>query len=153
MGQFVDRVTIHGRRLGISTTGGLIGRNATSTASGWDAAAQMWGAGLHNSVSSSAATIGNAGVTSITAASATAQRYTIAAPVLGIRKIINLDTSASEISFAGPTTTVIFQTTKAGVGSTLFMTLANLAGKNLSLLGMSTLRYTVLGSTVGAIIG
>ena len=150
---FLPRTSIHGRRLAITSTGGLGSLSSGSTEIKLDQVAQMWGPGLKSVASASEVEMNNFGITSLTAASATAQNYTILAPVEGVHKDIHIETSASEITLNGATTDIVFQSTFAGVGSSMFLTSALLAVKTVSLLGMSTARWAILGSTADMTIG
>ena len=152
---FPMATSIHGRRLGLSSTGGIItGYNSTGQIStALEASAQMWGPAMNDSVTAVTSTIGNAGFTALTVATATAITFEIAAPVEGVYKEIHIDTSASEISLGGPTTDITFRGTAAGVGSTMFLSAANLAGRTITLRGMSTARWANIGSTNAVTIG
>jgi hypothetical protein len=150
---FFQRTSIHGRRLSITSTGGIGSKSSGSTSHAPDQVAQMWGPGLKSVASASEVEMVNFGITSLTAASATAQNYTILAPVEGVRKDIHIETSASEITLNGATTDIVFQSTFAGVGSSMFLSSALLAGKTVSLLGMSTARWAITGSTANMTIG
>lgn len=147
---FTMRTSIHGRRLGLSSTGGLISA-FTSTgghnSSAYNMNAQMWGSGMIDTVSAVTSTIGNAGVTSLAVATATAIAFELEAPIAGIYKEIHIDTSASEISIGSPTTDVVFKASNGGAGSTMFMAAANLSGAVIALRGRSTARWAVIGST------
>ncbi|HDZ73689.1 MAG TPA: hypothetical protein ENH55_13170 [Aurantimonas coralicida] len=103
--------------------------------------------------SSVGSTLTNAGFTSLSSSSSTALTFEIAAPAIGVRKEIHIDTSASEISFGGTSTAIIFKGTAGGAGSTLFLSGVNLAGATITLRGMSTAQWANIGSTAVVTIG
>jgi hypothetical protein len=147
---FTLRTSIHGRRLGLSSTGGILGAPINSS-DGFDAAAQMWGSGMTaTTTSTGGATLPNYGV-SVIATSATAATFLIGAPVAGVRKEIYVVTSASALTFGGTSTSQVFSKVAGGsAGSTtLTLTDANLAGQSLLLRGLSATKWGVMhGSTV-----
>lgn len=155
---FNIRTSKHGRQMAISSSGGWVsafnstGRMSTAV----ELAAQMWGPAMHNNVSSTvASTIGNVGITTMTSGSATAiTGFEIIAPVQGGYKEIHIDTSASEISFGGTSTAIIFASTIVTAnGSTMFVSAANAAGTVITLRGMSTAQWAIIGSTTNLAIG
>ena len=96
MVNFVPRTSIHGRRLGISSSGGIISSPAGS--SDIDQSAQMWGPGLFESVTASSASIANSGVTIVSTGSTSGTSFTVSAPVQGVEKEIVFQTSATAIT-------------------------------------------------------
>ena len=151
---FIMHTSKHGRRLGLSSTGGFISAiNSTGQMStAMEMCAQMWGPAMEDSITAVTSTIGNTGVTSLAVATATAIAFEIAPPVQGVYKEIHIDTSASEISLGSPTTDVVFVASNKGAGSTMFMSAVNLSGQVISLRGRSTARWAVLGSTAGGMV-
>ena len=149
--------SIWGRKLGISTTGGIIsavgatGRDSTD----FDMTAQMWGVGMIATVTSTiASTLTNYGLVSLTSGSATAiTGFDVAAPVAGLMKEIHIATSASEISFNGTSTAILFGPTAEGGGSTLFLSAANLAGTTIILRGLSATQWAVIGDRTTVTVG
>lgn len=151
-------VSLHGRRIGLTSTGG-IGQYLDSTGGGSSAVtlySQMWGPALHTDVASSVgSTIQNAGIVTMTSASATAVTgHEIAAPVKGVELMVHIDTSASEVSLGSTSTAIVFASTvAAAAGSTLFAAAANLAGTVVTLRGRSTAEWLIVGSTTNLAVG
>ncbi len=149
--------SLHGRRIGLTSTGGIAqyldkdGKGSTAVVQ----YAKMWGAGQHATVTSTiASTLANSGFTTLSSGSATALVFEIKAPVVGVENTIHIDTSASEISFGGTSTSIIFASTVAVAGgSTLFLSRANLAGVNVILKGISTTEWSIFGSTTTLVVG
>lgn len=151
---FVQRTSIHGRRLGISTTGGIISASSGSTAAA-DQAAQMWGVGLCNEVSSGGELIPNDGITIISSDSTGGEAFIIASPVVGIAKEILCAASASAYTLNTSATSVLFVGTGTGstqlgnIGSTILTmgsaNAVNLFGLSIQLRGLSATRWAVLG--------
>jgi hypothetical protein len=146
--------SIHGRRLGLGTTGAIMAEHAgvmsaavTETSAGLrsDAVAQT-GVAVGT-------TLSNFGRQSISSATATAQTFEIAAPVAGIEKEILVGTSASEITLGSPTTAIVFKPAVAGAGSTMFLSAVNLAGTVIKMRGISGSQWSVIGSTTALTIG
>ena len=156
---FTMRTSIHGRRLGLSSTGGIITGSKPSGAGSTliEMAAQMWGPGIQESIAAAtavASTLVNYGISTISSASATAIAFEVARPEIGVYKEIHIDTSASEISMGGTSTAIIFASTVAvAAASTAFFSRANLAGTVITLRGKSTAEWIFTGSTASVTIG
>ena len=166
------RTSIHGKRLGLGTTGGLI---VDHLGTAYQAVVRSTADVIQNSSallfgtdgvnpqsdipSSASALIPSFGKQSITSGTATSHNATAAktawlieAPVAGVKKELHIDTSASEVTFGSPTTTITFHSTKHGEGSTMFLTKANLAGTVVQLRGETATLWSVIGSTAGMTI-
>lgn len=149
--------SVVGRRLGLSSTGGIL---AASESTALDSAAVMrdsTGAVISphyervaNTTSTGGATLSAEGVHTINT-SATAATFLIAAPVAGKLKEIYIVSSASALTFGGTSTAQVFMKiagTSAG-STTLTLTDADLAGQALILRGLSATQWGVVsGSTV-----
>jgi hypothetical protein len=146
---FTMRTSIHGRRLGLSSTGGLLASAGESTAQ--VAAAQMWGSGMLETIASTGgATLLNYGV-SVIATTATAATFLLGAPVAGLSKEIYIVSSGSALTFGGTSTSQVFSKIGGGTAgsTTLTLTDANLAGQALVLRGLSATKWGLMnGSTV-----
>ena len=149
--------SIHGRRLGLSSTGGII-QSMTSTggySSSFEMLAQMWGpAMVATTTSTGGATLSNNGV-SVINTSATAATFLIAAPVAGVSKEIYIVSSASALTFGGTSPSQLFSKIAGGATGSTTLTLIvastadSLAGQTLFLRGLSATKWGVLhGSTV-----
>jgi hypothetical protein len=144
-------VSIHGRRLGISSTGG-ISQYINSTGGGSTAItqhAQMWGSGLIlTTTSTGGATLGNNGVSLINT-SATAATFSVAAPAAGVSKEIWLVSSASAITFNTTATSVVFKGHGKAASTAATLTAASLDGVGILLRGFNSSEWgIVMGSTV-----
>lgn len=149
---FTQRTSIHGRRLGLSSTGGII-TGVDSTGGGSTAfvlAAQMWGSAMLNTVSSSEATLRNAGVNLISTATSTAYTFTVGAPVAGVAMEVISRSSATTVTFQTSATTILFfDSTLTPDGATgLVLSQTSTDGGNFGaavmLRGLSTARWQVL---------
>lgn len=155
----VRQVSIHGRRVGLTSTGALYLQDAAGNiqAAVVESTAGVINANIPATVSSTvASTLTNHGITLLSSASATAITMEITAPVAGVTKTIIIDTSSSELSLGGTATSILFQSTVAGAaGSTLFYAAAApLAGKSAIVLkGVSATQYAVAGSTANITVG
>jgi hypothetical protein len=138
---FTQQVSIHGRRLSITTTGGIAsGHGATGALStAIDAAVQMWGPShVQTPTASSAVTIWNTGVTILSTGSTALAAYTLdGAPVVGLHKEIHSQASATAITINTNATTVYFQTT-AGQSTALTLGATDNKGQVLVLKGLTT---------------
>ena len=145
--------SIHGRRLGLSSTGGII-QALTSTGGGsseFDLTAQMWGQGMVATHSSSEATLRNVGTNIISSATAASYLFTMAAPVINARTEVFSQSSATTIVIDSGATTRFFQSTGAGLSTALTISLASTlggcVGEAVTLLGLSTTRWAVMNKT------
>src|SRR3990167_941297 len=138
--------SLHGRRLGLSSTGGIIqainstGRGSTT----FDMAAQMWGNSMLATHSSSLATLRNNGVNLISSATAASYAFTVAAPAIGVYTEILSASSATTITLDTSATTITFATTgnavTTGLTIALASTLGGCVGQALVLRGLSATR-------------
>ena len=150
---FSQQVSIHGRRLALTTTNGIGQQSSGSTRAvkTLDRIAQMWGSGMLETVSSSGAVLVSHGVSVLAAASATAQNYDLSQPVAGIQKEILLNTSASAVTISNTATSILFRSS-GGSGSTVIsvITAAPVQGESLQLRGLSTaIWFVVNGGSIG----
>ena len=163
MADFVSRTSIHGRRLGISSSGGLVTcyGSTGNQSTGYVAVAIMRDTtgtmmGPHDEpVVTTTSTGGDTvltfgGVLAINSTVA-APTWLISAPTAGRLMEIYVISSASAIVFGGTSTSQVFM--KVGGGSpgstTLTLTDVNLAGHSLKLRGLSATKFGVFdGSTV-----
>ena len=142
--------SIHGRSLGLTSTGGLAQyRDATG---GQSTAVllygQMWGTGMVASHSSSNATLRKIGQNVISSATAAAYTFTVAAPVIGAGMEIISQSSATTISLDTSATTILFATTGAVTTTGLTIgrasTLGGCVGEYLILRGLSATRWHLM---------
>lgn len=148
MPTFVQRTSIHGRRLGISSSGGITSSPSGST--DIDRSAQMWGPGLISSISS-AETIPNSGVNILSTAAAGALTYTIAAPVAGVRCEVISQTTSSGVTLNTTATTINFNSSGGTSSTALTMLLAGgTEGQSVVLRGLSATQWQVV-SRSGAV--
>jgi hypothetical protein len=151
---FVQRTSIHGRRLGLSTTGGIISASTGSTASA-DQSAQMWGSGMVETLST-VGTISNSGV-SIISSDTTGDVWNIAAPVAGVHKEIHFQSPSTEVFTFDTTAVSIFFNSSLGEGSTFGSTTLTAVspatagiGGSLVLRGLSATVWGIVSNNVGA---
>jgi len=155
------RHSIQGKRVGLSSTGGLITKVNTGVNSTLPhgMAAQMWGESMARTVTMSTvnSTLDNYGthhLTSTGSTSSSAPVFELARPELGVKKTIHIDSSSSEFSLGGTSTAIVFASTYASAnGSTMFLSKVNLAGTVIQLEGVSTARWMVSGSTTSIVVG
>jgi hypothetical protein len=145
--------SIYGRRLGLSSTGGIT-QSLTSTggiSSSFLLLAQMWGpAMVATTTSTGGATLSNSGV-SIINSSATSATFLVSAPVIGVRKEIYIISASSVMIFGGTSTSQVFMKVAGGAAGSTIITLtdASLAGQVLILRGLTATQWGVInGSTV-----
>jgi hypothetical protein len=158
--------SIHGKRLGLGATGGLVvdhagtkyeavqrsSADALQGSSAYVYAGQGILTGQTALPSSISATFTNYGRQTLASGTATAITMEIAAPVAGGEVELFFNTSASEITLGSPTTTITFQTTHHGEGSSLFISKVNGAGTVVKMRGQSATVWSQLGSTAGMTI-
>ena len=166
-----DRIlrSIWGKEAGFTSTGGLIFRPTTST--GYSHAAEISSAGVFNSsitsfgstigditmktmrsiietISSSAATLVNYGVSVISSDVINVSVLKVSAPEAGILKTIWGQTSASTITFNTTADTILFDATFGASSSALVWDRAGgQRGAIIRLLGLSSTRWAVLDKT------
>ncbi len=159
------QVSIHGRRVGLNSTGALYLQDtagvmyaavAVSTAG---ALAFSSGVSLQSFVestvaSSAASTLPSFGMTHLVGAAAVVD-FQIEAPTAGIPKTIRIDSSSTLVRFGGITTDVVFASTRATAnGSTLVAArTGGLSGVVISLVGVSTAEWMITGSTATLSVG
>ena len=149
---FRQITSIHGRRLGLSSTGGIL---ASTGSTEFDAVAVMrdsTGARLgplYEPLTAVASSIGSTighGFSTISSGTATAPSFEISEPVVGVEVEIHIDTSASEMTFGSCTTAIVFRTTLSGEASTMFFSAladVDLFGVSLTLRGITTTQWNV----------
>ena len=161
--------SIWGKEAGFNSSGGLIFRPTTST--GYSHAAEISSAGVFNSsvtsfnstigdltvktfrsiietISSSAATLVNYGVSVISSDVINVSLLSVSAPEAGIMKTIWGQTSASTISFTTTAGSIVFDTSFGASSSALIWDRAGgQRGAILRLLGLSATRWAVLDKT------
>lgn len=151
---FEIRTSIHGRRLGLSTTQGIVQVSSDSTAAA-DRSAQMWGSGMLETLSTVGA-ISNYGVTVISSDSTSGTSpWTVGAPVAGVQKEIHFQTPSTLIHLNTSAVTIFFNSSLAE-GSTFGSTVLSIAGAaagiggSLVLRGLSATVWGVVSNNVGA---
>ncbi|MGI9503587.1 MAG: hypothetical protein ACR2RE_11090 [Geminicoccaceae bacterium] len=107
----VMRTSIHGRRLGISSTGGILAGSSDSTTFG--SAAQMWGDDLQEVLTTAGASIRNYGTSVVSTGSTSGSSMVLSAPVSGVHKEIFFATSATAFTLSADAATTKFNTTSA----------------------------------------
>lgn len=147
--------SIYGRRLGISSSGGLVSHTG-STGGGSTAfvtAAQMWGTGMVETISAAGATINNAGLTYISSDStAGTTPYILQAPVAGLSKEIFITTTATALAINTNATTVFISSTLAelAAGGSTTLTISGPAtgiGGSIVLRGISATQWAIMSHT------
>jgi hypothetical protein len=148
--------SIHGRRLGISSSGGLVSHFG-STGSGSTAfvsAAQMWGTGMLQTVSSAGASINNAGITVISSDStAGSTPFILQVPAAGLSKEIFITTTATALALDTNSSLVYINSTlgeTAAGGSTAFSITGPATGiaGSIVLRGLSATQWAIMSHTV-----
>lgn len=146
LGDFIKQVSIHGKRLYLTSTGGIandssfvaVMRNATGVV-------QDKIRSYVETISSSGSVLVNYGLSIISSATGQATfAHTIAAPVAGITKSIFQEGSATTVTFGTSATTILFRST-ASAGSTLmtFSSTNGLGGTAVTLIGLSATRWGI----------
>jgi len=149
---FSIRTSIHGRRLALSSSGGIVSDPSGST-QGADRSAQMWGRGLFETVSGAVGAISNSGVSIVSSDSTSGSSMPVAAPVQGVEKEIVFQTSATALVLHTTATTIKFNSTlaesAAGGSTTLTVTGAAAGiGGTLVLRGLSATAWQIKSATV-----
>ena len=164
--------SLHGRKIGLSATGGVLIAPTSST--GISHLAEISSAGVFNSsissfnstitemeveklrsvvetISSSAATLVNYGLSVISSDVINGSVLKLSAPVAGIMKRIFGDSSASTITFDTTAATIIFQATFGSSSSALVWDRAgSVRGSHIILEGQSATRWNILTKTAVA---
>jgi hypothetical protein len=148
--------SVFGRRLGISSSGGLVMGAKGSTVI--DRAAVMTdstGARLNQvcepltAASSSGATISNDGLTTLNHSSATTLAFVLQRPAAGsVKRLASLSTS-SAIVIDTSATTIVFQTSGGASSTSLTFGAANNKGEFAVLVGLSTAKWMAMGKSGG----
>ena len=142
--------SLKGRALGLNSSGLLVTPRDRVDQDLYPAA----DVGNINAGVATGATAENYGVTVLGAGdTASAASYEITAPAPGVKVELHIGCSASELTLGGTATSVIFKPAVGGVGSSMFLTKANLAGGVIALRGVTANQYNVIGSTAGMTIG
>lgn len=159
--------SIHGRRLGLSSSGGVLVQPTSST--GVSHLMEISSAGVVNSsitnfgstitemtvakrksvidvISSSAATLLNYGVSQISSDVINVSVLTLPAPETGLHKEIFGDSSASTVTFNTTATTIYFGTS-VDSSALVFDKAGGIRGSQIILRGMSATRWAVLART------
>lgn len=148
MAQDTILTTLHGRRFGLTSSGGLLTNETGSTAPLLavmrDTAGRV--AGAVNTAAVVATTLVNYGLDILSSATATAATYILAAPAAGVPKKIAVACTASEITLQGTATSILFGATGA---DKLFISGADNRSKGVILEGQSTTRWAVLALPTG----
>ncbi len=158
---FTQRTSLHGRKFGLSSTGGLITppeKDSTGSTLPHTMAAQMWGEGMHavhvmSTINSTLTNFGTSVLDSTGSTSSSAPTFEMGRPEQGVHKYVHIGASSSELTLGGTSTAIVFQSTNDGAGSTLFCSAVNLSGKVIHLIGASTARWILAGSTAAITIG
>lgn len=150
MPDFTRLTSIFGRRLALSSSGGLV-NSASHAFVSRDATGTLQDTlrSYVETISSSGAQMVNRGLSILSSASATARAVLIAAPLAGLEKVIYSVSSASVITISGSATTTIFQTSGAGTTVMTITAGGGATGEGVRLIGLSTTRWGMLGKTGG----
>lgn len=153
---FIQRKSLHGRMLGISSSGGLVMSVKTTSAnlaasSDINMAAQMWGPGMIQTIGAGATAtrILNSGLTYFTTGSSAAALYSMAAPAAGVVKTLVFQLASTLLTLNTTATTILFQTSTAHLSSTagssaLTVTSSDGVGTAATLVGLSTTQWLLL---------
>ena len=152
MGDFQRVTSLFGRRLGLTSSGGLVNdstfvaimRNATGVI-------QDVMRSYVESISSSGAQAVRYGVSILATATATARAFSIQTPISGVEKRIFSQASGSVVTIETSATTILIASTGAGGGATS-LTITNAAGTKgeaVTLMGLSSTLWTVASKTGG----
>lgn len=152
-------VSIHGRRLGITSSGGLISRPSTAPGTA-NHFAEISSAGVMNStittmtvqelksyvetISSSAATMVNHGLSVISSDVINVSVLTLAAPAAGVEKMIYGDSSASTITLNTTSSDITFGASVLS-SALVFDNAGGVRGTSVLLKGISASRWAFFG--------
>lgn len=164
--------SVHGKKLGLSSSGGVLVSPTSST--GYSHLAEISSAGVFNSsisgfnstitdmtvekmrvafetISSSAATLLGYGLSVISSDVINVSVLTIPAPSAGIEKTVWGQSSASTISFNTTAATILFDSTFGSSSSALVWDRAGgVRGSILRMVGLSATRWAILDKTAVA---
>jgi|TARA_R100001530_G_scaffold4313_2_gene5919 hypothetical protein len=144
--------SLHGRQLGMNSSGHLVNARDKADQSLYPTA-NVGNINDNVATTTAGSTAKNYGMTILSSGTATAASFEIEAPAPGVSLELHIATSASEITFGGTATSIIFKPAIGGVGSSLFLSKINNAGGVVQLRGVTTSQYNVIGSTAGMTIG
>lgn len=156
---YVLRTSIHGRRIGLSSTGGIVTAYGSTgnMSTAIQAVALMRDVnnvlrGPHyepiTSHSSSGATMLE-GINYIASATAASYDFSMTAPASGLVARIAVAASSTTITFSGSATTVLFGSTAIGGSTSLTMeNPGGCQGMHLTLAAVSSARWAVLNKTI-----
>lgn len=156
---FIMQTSIHGRRLGISSTGGIVsGYGSTGNVSTDFVAVAVMRDSNHvlrgphyepvTTHSSSGATMAE-GLNYIASATAAAYAFSMPAASSGLIVRIGISSSASTITFSGSATTILFGSTVVGGSTSLTASNAGgCQGMYLTLAAMTTARWAVMNKSI-----
>ena len=163
MAQDIILTSLHGRKFGLTSSGGVLAREGSTQQAFialMQSTANVAGSTLldmqvlkNRSVTAAVAssvgsTMNNYGTNVLSSGTATAVVLQIAAPAVGQRVEILSRASASELSFGGTSTAIL-----VGAGTTAFLAMAaGVAGASIVLRGETTARYGVIGKSTDWVI-
>jgi hypothetical protein len=154
---FTMQTSLHGRRFGLSSTGGLVsGAGSTGNQStAIDAAAQMWGPSMVESHTSAGDTLKNSGISIISSGSTNGASFVMSAPVTGVYKEVHFQTSATALTFNTTAVSIFFNSTLAegsSAGSTTLSFAQATAGLGgcLAMRGLSDTVWSIVSNNAGA---
>lgn len=140
--------SIHGRKFGLTSSGGLLtyetGATAPSIALMGDTSGRVPAIVTASAVVGT--TMTNYGLDVLSSATATAAIYTMRAPAAGVLKEITVATTSSEITLQGTATSILFGSSGA---DKVFISGAENRSKSVILRGITTSRWAVLALPTG----
>ena len=136
---FTQRKSIHGRELGISSTGGII--SAPKGETSFDRAAQMWGSGMLETLSTVGA-IKNYGISVLSSGSTSGTApWTLGPPAVGLYKEIIFATSSTRIVINSTATTILMAVASSlAISSTVGATTIDISSSAVGTAGTIILR-------------
>lgn len=144
---FRIRNSLLGRKLGFSSTGGIVTLSPGTT--DVSCAAQMWGPGMCETITAAGGTLSNYGISIISSGSTAGSTYYIADPELGLQKQIVIVTSATSMTLN--TGGALFRYSSAHFASTLGSTILTYLSASatqslgvIDMLGLSTAAWLIL---------
>jgi hypothetical protein len=151
---FVMQKSVHGRKLAVSSSGGIVSAvgatgNDSATIGG---AAQMWGSNFLETVSSAGTSLMNCGVSVISSDSTSGASFSLGTPEAGLYKEIHLQTAATALTLAAPSSTVYINSslaTAAAGGSTSVALAGATLGGSIALRGLSATVWGIVSNTAG----
>ena len=146
--------SIHGRQLGFTSTGGIGSyRDSSGGETSTVQLAQMWGAGMIETISSGGADLKNSGLSVISSDSTSGMAaLNLAAPEAGVSKEIFCVTSASALSIETTAAGILFYGSSVATGSSVqTFAAANLRGAYLTLRGVNSTSWMITGKLATAV--